>query len=286
MTAKTVILNGAKEARAEWLAIRSLVDPALTHNADTEWLFILTLPNSGSTALARLLLTAPGTCALNENGEGQWLIPSLSASGHRWDAEFVPSMRKVRATWLQRAARNAGGNRCLVIEKSPPNLCRIDAFLEAFKTMNARALVLLRNPYATCASWFARYRPADLAEQTGDRSLAVMDDDSAYIDVIARVWIKRAEQLLRARAHAVLTLRYEDLTAHPDAAIEQLAALWPQLGGVDLKAPLDVKDHTPRVLRNMNDAQIAELTTAQLAQLTAIFSQHREILGEMGYDLL
>ena len=59
------------------LQLRSHFDNSLIHQGDVEWLFVLTFPNGGSAALAKLLLTAPDAVSLTGKAEGQWLIPSL-----------------------------------------------------------------------------------------------------------------------------------------------------------------------------------------------------------------
>jgi hypothetical protein len=41
---------------------------------NVDWLIILAFPNGGSTAIAKLLMTAEGTVALNPTIEGQWLV--------------------------------------------------------------------------------------------------------------------------------------------------------------------------------------------------------------------
>jgi hypothetical protein len=54
---------------------------------DFEWLLVLAFPNGGSTALAKLLLSAEGTIALNPRVEERWLMPAMCAEGARWDPD-------------------------------------------------------------------------------------------------------------------------------------------------------------------------------------------------------
>ena len=50
------------------------------------FLFIITPPRSGSTALAQILNSAQETTFLNKRGEGQWLIPGL-CEADRWNPD-------------------------------------------------------------------------------------------------------------------------------------------------------------------------------------------------------
>lgn len=68
--------------------------PIVKYNSNDEpyFLFLLTPPYSGSTAMAQLINTSHKTMVLNKNGEGQWLIPGLSDKD-RWSVEKKDSLR-------------------------------------------------------------------------------------------------------------------------------------------------------------------------------------------------
>lgn len=73
---------------------------------DVHWMFVATLPNSGSTALAMLLATAPRAVTLNKNGEGQWLTTEMSREGKRWDPAY-----KLDYAYMSHPRGLAGGGR-------------------------------------------------------------------------------------------------------------------------------------------------------------------------------
>jgi hypothetical protein len=104
-------------------------------------LLVLNFPNGGSTAFAKLLLTAPGTIRLHENAEGHWLLPTLCADKLRWDPELAFDPAEVRDVWTRTAWEQCQlvgirSDEALVIEKSPHNMCRYRRLLSAARRFN------------------------------------------------------------------------------------------------------------------------------------------------------
>ena len=134
-----------------------------------EWLLLLAFPNGGSTAMAKLLLTAPGAIALNGGAEGQWLVPEMSAPRVRWDPNSDFDYEAIRERWLAAAELAAGPltRIPLVIEKSPPNMCRYQRIIGMLDGMKTDLVVMTRDPFATCASWHARYGPEGVEQDWG-----------------------------------------------------------------------------------------------------------------------
>ena len=123
------------------------------------FLFVVTPPYSGSTALTRLLNTGQRTTLLHRRGEGQWLIPGLSQKD-RWDPEKKVNYESVRAVWLHeyQRLRRADNRAEVVIEKSPPNMVRLEELSSLFRYRSF--LANNRNPYANCASMLYRHYDA------------------------------------------------------------------------------------------------------------------------------
>ncbi len=189
-----------------------------------EWLLLLAFPNGGSTALAKLLLTADGTAALTSNAEGQWLVPAMCEPRARWDPEKAIDYDFVRACWVS-AARQAvrpsatHQNSLLIIEKSPPNMCRYKAIVEMLSCMKTNVVVMTRDPYATCASWHIRHGPEQVERDwgwVGQRPA----DEGAYFEALADIWIRRAQHLDAARGDAAHWIRYEDVSEHLSLVVE------------------------------------------------------------------
>jgi hypothetical protein len=256
---------------------------------DLEWLLLLSFPNGGSTAIARTLLTAAGTIALTPNAEGQWLVPAMSAPRARWDSNTPLDYNDIRARWME-AARHAAvtagpvrGSQ-LVIEKSPPNMCRYHAIVSMLQGMKSHVVVMTRDPFATCASWHSSYTP-EVVERDwgwpGERPTG----EAGYFRALGEIWLKRAEYLDAAREDAVDWIRYEDISDRPSDVISALAHRIPRLRSVKPDAPIKVKDYPVQKLRNMNREQISELSDQHVESISVALKQKPELVARFGYDV-
>jgi hypothetical protein len=254
-----------------------------------EWLLLLAFPNGGSTALAKLLLTADGTAALTSNAEGQWLVPAMCEPRARWDPEKAIDYDFVRACWVS-AARQAvrpsatHQNSLLIIEKSPPNMCRYKALVEMLSCMKTNIVVMTRDPYATCASWHIRHGPEQVERDwgwVGQRPA----DEGAYFEALADIWIRRAQHLDAARGDAAHWIRYEDVSEHLSLVVKPLARTMPQLRTMDLDAEIIVKGYPPQRVYNMNAGHISILTAKQKSAISTALGRHSELVARFGYDV-
>lgn len=127
--------------------------PRYDENNQPHFFFLITPPYSGSTAIAKLLDTSHKTMTLTPNGEGQWLIPGLCQQD-RWKPEKEVNYESVKAVWLNafQKEKRVNSHIDVVIEKSPPNMMRLDNLLSQFTDYSI--LANNRNPYANCASFF------------------------------------------------------------------------------------------------------------------------------------
>lgn len=262
---------------------RAALTPRLRADQNVEWLFILTLSNAGSAALANLLETSKHVVKLESRGEGQWLVPSMSAPAKRWDPDYHPNYAVVRAIWLDRVARMRGGEPVVVVEKSPPNLCRYEALTDAFAAMKTSVFTLSRDPYAVCASWRARYGPESVARDWGYKTAGKRPLD--FLELLGRIWIERARLLDAARRKYDAHIRYEDLCANPAATLARIARKIPAVADADPAAAVAVKDHARQPLRNMNDQQIATLAPAEIEAVSAGLRHAPEIVEAFGYAI-
>jgi hypothetical protein len=257
---------------------------------DIEWLLLLTFPNGGSTAIAKLLLTAPGTIALNPRVEGQWLVPAMSAPGARWDPATRLDYDDIRARWIE-AARQAAAAAApherpsLVIEKSPPNMCRHQAITAMLGGMKTYVVVLTRDPFATCASWHVRVGVERVARNWGWAGEAPTDE-AGYFRALAEIWMRRARYLESALVGAVHWLRYEDFADRPAETLAGLSQKIPRLSAADPGAVVAVKDYKLQPLRNMNREQIAILNQRQTEAISAALAQDPGLIRRFRYDVL
>jgi hypothetical protein len=249
------------------------------------WLFVATLPNSGSTALASLLDSAPRAGRLHPRGEGQWLVPALVAPGTRWNPDARVDLGLVRAVWLDRALALepvAGSGRRLVVEKSPPNLCRFRALVGAFSDMPVHVVRFTRDPYAVCASWAGRYDPAKIADVWDEPRAA---DDLAFHRLLGDICGRRMAMLAALADLSDADVAYEAFTDDPAAGLARLVAAVPDLAGADPGAVVAVKDYAPQTLRNMNTEQVACLSAAEMVAVTEGLRPHASAIEALGYAL-
>lgn len=238
------------------------------------FLFIITPPYSGSTALAELINSSHRTTFLQERAEGQWLIPGMCGND-RWDPEKYINWNSVKATWLSKyhEIKRLVKNIDIVIEKSPPNMVRIKKLTSIFP--NHSLLAYNRNPYANCASiMYRNYDPKNKSPEERQRILKIL----------AKSWIEKST-LIRA---LVLELNinmftYEDFCADISACIKKINLPSDALRSINCESVVKVKDYKPQQILSHNERQISNLTAPEIGFLTDILAEDSGLLSFFGY---
>jgi hypothetical protein len=237
-----------------------------------------------------LLLTAKGTTALNPQVEGQYLVPQMCAPRDRWNPDLSLDYEMIRNRWLaalqSKPATSEGSvPPYIVIEKSPPNMCRYRALVSMLGGMKTHIVVMTRDPFATCASWHLRNGPRVIHRQWGWPDNRPPTDENSYFRALARTWVTRAEYLYSARHDAIVWMRYEEVSENSAAAIRQIGRVVPNLLTASADANICVKDYPPQKMRNMNREQVSKLTKSQLAQISIGLMEHAELVEKLGYEV-
>jgi hypothetical protein len=261
----------------------------MTDVAELSWFILLTFPNGGSTPIAKLLLTARNTVALTPTAEGQWLSPEMSAPGGRWNPDAVLDYADIRSRWMKavkkaRAKIEQKKGHVLVIEKSPPNMCRYKDILAMLTGMPVYVAVMTRDPYATCASWHFRYGRDDIGRNWGWPSHEPTDDDS-YFEALAETWLVRARYLESARSTAIAWFKYEDFARAPGEIVSLLSSSVPELALADPHAAVVVKDYPAQTIRDMNQEKLSQLTSGQTAAITRRLARDADLVSRLGYHV-
>ncbi len=244
-------------------------------SSQPQFLFIATPPYSGSTALVRILNTSPYAMLLRSNGEGQWLVPSLH-EGDRWDVNKVIDWEAVQRTWRQtvQQVNTLVGTIQVVLEKSPPNLVRLEALMQHFP--NSVSFGFMRDPYANCASSFYRHHQPDQLRGA---------DRRRTLTALANQWIFRAEHLRdRITTLSLLHFTYEQFCADPARYVAQVQAICPALGHVDVTASIQVKDYQPQPILDQNPRQIARFLPQDLDMIAETLGTRTDLLHFFGYS--
>jgi len=240
------------------------------------FLFILTPPNSGSTALAQTLLTVPGSALLHPKGEGQWLVPGMCVEA-RWDPSHRVEWSSVRAVWLARVQflRSLVHRVDLVIEKSPPHLVRFDQLVDTFPASST--LAFNRHPFGQCASALGH------SLEGGSLTPAQRIEE---VRRIAGKWVDRSNWIRRwVLETGAPYLSYERLCASPAESLGRLSERLQALSGVHARPDLRVKSYATQPLRNHNARQIASLSAEELEIAAEVLGRDPDLLDFFGFDL-
>jgi len=246
--------------------------PELKYQGDEpRFLFLMTPPYSGSTALSQVLNSGNGSCLLQFRGEGQWLCPGLVRAA--WNDTPV-EWDSVRTVWLNQVAKTASlvGRIDLVIEKSPPNLVRMNHFCKVFP--NHQLVAFNRNPFAQISSRFFRHHRADIGGEKRTEILSTFATD----------WVNRSGYVKDLiQQHDCVWFTYEEFCRDPDEYVARICEVEPALTQIDTSRAIKVKDYQAQGIVNQNQKQIAKLTNEDLAAISAVLSKNEETLQFFRY---
>ncbi|MFT4959090.1 MAG: hypothetical protein ACI92Z_000162 [Paracoccaceae bacterium] len=240
------------------------------------FLFLVTPPNSGSTAMAKLLNSSQRTTLLHDNGEAQWLVPGLCRK-NRWNPDLKVNYASVKAVWLKQFQylRDCVGDCDVVIEKSPANMIRLDKLIGLFD--NVSIVASNRNPYANISSKGHRY--GNFAE----RSAAEREET---VEKLAEQWQLQSQTIADiVDRHKCPLVTYEDFCVDPGTLIKVLSLPEGVVDTMDISTNVLVKDYGDQKIRNQNARQIDLLSTAEKARIQAVLATKPELLARFGYAL-
>lgn len=220
--ANAIVHAGIRWSRKQWRRSiearigRTLPSASLAAPLDWTPVFIVGMPRSGTTLLAQLLSRHPQVC---HRGELAWLptlVEQLATSG-----DYRAQLEQAAATYTAQL-RQDNSHAHWFIDKQPHNFMHVDLILAMFP--NARIIHCRRNARDNALSlWMQSF-------QKGTQDFAYdFSDISAVIQGSRRLmahWVKRYPASIR-------TIRYEELTAAPAAALEPLSG-WLGLSAHDL----------------------------------------------------
>lgn len=244
---------------------------------EPHFLFIISPPYSGSTALAKIINTSHNSMTLTPKGEGQWLVPGLCAKD-RWMSEKKVNYQSVKSVWLNKyqSINHLIQNIDVVVEKSPPNMMRLEELASHFKKHSF--LANNRDPFANCASMLYRnYNPENLTTIERKNILCKL----------AEKWILRSlkiKSLIESLNIPLLT--YENLCDNPSAVKGLLNLPNGVTDSINPNIPIKVKDYEPQPISNHNERQIAKLTHEEIEQINKVLATDTPLLNFFGYQLL
>lgn len=241
---------------------------------EPRFLFVLTPPYSGSTALSKVLNSARGSMTLRPDGEGQWLLPGLCKQD-RWDPEKYIDWDAVEVVWKNkiRTVEQLVGRVDVVIEKSPPHMIRSEALLKQFPQHDL--IVFNRNPYANCSSILHRnYSPGGKTEDERIEDLKQLASDWAF----RAAWAKR-----NIDTYNCLNFTYEEFSDDVESTMRMTVDRIPNLVDVRSDLTIKVKDYPPQKIANQNSRQVSKLSAREREAIGLTLQKHEELLNFFGY---
>ena len=246
--------------------------PPYDSRDEPHFVFILTPPYTGSTAIANYLATSPNIGLLRKNGEGQSLVPGI----HRnWDADARIDEESIRSTWLNRYQEiNSNGRIEIIVEKSPPNMVRIEALRSLFR--KTTCLVNNRDPVAFCSSTFFRNTPNLSHMKKADRLNA--------LHKTALVWVRRSNTLKEyLSAQRVMACSYEQFCDSP----QSLQTLFEKATGKAIKPDenpvLKIKDYQSSGIEHKNKEQVQRLNKIEIETVVNTLDPYSALTSLFGY---
>ncbi len=250
--------------------------PRYDDSDQPHFLFIITPPYSGSTALSELLNSSHRTMILEPRAEGQWLVPGL-CERDRWSDGKRVDYASVKAVWLRKYQEIKRLTQCVdvVIEKSPPNMMRLEVLASQFRHVSF--LANNRDPFANCASiLYRRYAPDKLDADTRQ----------AILGQLAQDWVVRSERIHDLIGRLGIPLvTYETFCASPAAVVGKLCLPAGVSQSINLQACVKVKDYAAQPIINQNAHQLARLAHGEVDHISRMLRPHADLLAVFGYHL-
>ena len=251
--------------------------PEFNANDQPHFLFIITPPNSGSTALSELINSSHRTMVLQERGEGQWLIPGL-CDNDRWDENKEIDYQSIKAVWLNKYQKSKvlDPNIDVVIEKSPPNMMRAKELITQFDHYSV--IANNRNPYANCASMLYRHHDADSLNT---------DQRKEILGKLINGWIERSTKIQEVVTSLdVPLLTYEEFCKQPSLILKIVNLPEEIESTINLNAVVKVKDYKVQPIIDQNEKQISQLKEQEIEYMSRCLLEQKALLNFFGYELI
>ncbi len=226
---------------------------------------MLSTPYSGTTALAKLLLSSDRFWSRTDNAEGQRIAeaePFMPAD--RWKPGFPADWPALKAIWDRGRPKGR-----ILLEKSHWILLHADELLEVWP--RAFFLISTRHPLAILPS--------------------VLQRRGSSQDVIAAWAIRWRKQSRALRSTAErfadrsIVSTYSAFARDPRGLVDRLEQVFGPLG-IDPTAPVQVKQYPPAPISDHDARQIAKLSPGERQQAEAFLREPRSVeqLAFWGFD--
>lgn len=257
-----------------WRTRKNWPRPHVKTDQEPHFLFVITTPYSGSTAFSKIINSCEGSTFLHRTGEGQWLVPGMRDD--RWNPDKKIDWQSVRAVWLNRfeETRELVQKLDFVLEKSPPNMVRVDGLIDTFP--NHTLMSFTRSPFAVCSSML--HHREGIAKKSERQRMRILR-------TLARLWLDRAVWVRKwAEKDDVISTTYERFCADPSEVVGKLAERIPAVSAIDVDQAIKIKDYQEQKLENQNPRQIGYLSEREISAISEVLIEDRQLVAYFGYD--
>ena len=261
-------------------ANHNLFDLIKTH------IFIVSPNNSGSTLVKNLFATSKHTWNLPREGQAMMGFQGVRTRGTThpllWmtNCELLKKMKssesfdwkKNQLQWyFQSFSLSQHAN--IFIEKSPGSLVWINQLHAFFE--HTKFIFMIRNPYAVVSSIARKYQS----------SLGLENATTLACTHIIHCMRQQKINIETYKDIGIL-IRYEDLCEKTDEVALIICELDKRLSDLDYASAVPVKGNYNERIRNMNDEQIAQLSTHQISIIRQYFNKNKDILAYYQYSVI
>ena len=232
-------------------------------------LFILSPPFCGSTLLNEIIASSKNVSCNNNIGlrEGQHLpeTKNLLFTDDKWDPTKNIDWKKIHNIWDKYWDKSKN----ILLEKSPPNICRALDIQKEFE--NANFICLVRNPYAQVEGILRRNNTDP--EYAANFALQCLEYQKKNIEKLKNV----------------ILISYEELTKNHIEIKKMLVSFLPELS--DVNTNMRFSAHNVRGKRNMkiinlNEEKIKKIKKNHLEVINTTFKQKSNLLNYFKYKIL
>ena len=232
-----------------------------------QFLFIFSPPYCGSTMLNELVSTSINVSNVNPYGnrEGKYLpgVSKYSKKQNRWKNPPELPWEKIKNIWFKYWDQS----KTVLLEKSPMHIMYGDELMKHF--LDARFIIMYRNPYAHCQGMMKRYDLSPIA--------------AAEFVINCLNWQKSNIEMLPS-----IYFSYEELTSFPEVITNRIVDFIPELGGLDYTITFNAHNQAKQAMKltNLNQEKIKQLSQSDIDEINTIFNQNIDLLEFFGYTII
>ena len=238
-------------------------------NNKNKHLFILSPPFCGSTLLSEIISTSNNVSCNNNIGlrEGQHIpeVSKLIFTEDRWDPKKEIDWALIHSIWNKYWDRSKN----ILLEKSPPNICRANDIEKQFKDI--KFICLIRNPYAQIEGKIRRHKITSLEAVRLTISYFKMQKENI------------------TKLNNVLLINYEDLTEKSETICQKIIEFIPEIGYI--YSNITSKAHNYKGIKNMsiknlNKDKIDNLTKKQIKEINSLLEKEKDLMDFFNYQII